>query len=239
MSRVFASIVTSVLASCGNGGTAGPDAAVTVPLLRAPSAYAAAYCERVFGCCAADEVPGVFPGAQPPVTDPAGCREYIARVFGNEFVSDTQRAEAEGHARYDGVAMAACLDHLRGDACDHLARVFRLTVFPEECLPVRIPLAGVDTACDHDFQCTTGYCEGGAENQTGTCRLMPALGEVCPDSRCAPGLYCDRTADPAGRCAALKAAGEPCSSLFECLDFACSGAPSGVCDRPSTCDGLP
>jgi len=237
--RAILVAATALLPSCGDDGDGGPDAAATIPLLRAPSAYASAYCERVFGCCSTGELVELFPAAQPPITDLAGCREYVTRVFGNEFVDDTMRAEAAGHARYDGVAMAACVEHLRGDACDHLARVLRLMILPAECPPVRIALAEPGSECDHDFQCTTTYCEGGTETELGVCRALPALGQTCPDSRCVAGAYCDRTNDPSGRCTLLRTAGESCTSFLECVDFACLGAPSGVCGPPATCDGVP
>lgn len=237
--RLLGAVAIAASAACGNGGAPGLDAAADVPLVRAPSAYAAAYCERMFGCCTVDEITEMLPGAQPPVTDLASCRDHVTRVFGNEFVDDTTRAEAAGHARYDGVAMAACLAHLREDPCEHLARVFRLMTLPEDCPLVRIPLAAIGASCDHDFQCTSEYCEGGTETQSGVCRALPALGEVCPDNRCIAGAYCDRTTDPAGRCTALRLAGEPCTSFLECVDFACLGAPDGVCGPPSTCNGVP
>lgn len=237
--RALGAVATAALAACGDGGDAGPDAAAEVSLVRAPSGYAAAYCERLFECCTADEITEMLPGALPPVTDLASCRDHVTRVFGNEFVDDTMRAEAAGHARYDGVAMAACLAHVRDDPCELLARAFRLMTLPEDCPPVRIPLAAIGASCDHDFQCTSDYCEGGTETQRGVCRPLPALGEVCPDSRCIAGTYCDRNSDPAGRCAALRLAGEPCTSFLECVDFACPGAPDGVCGPPSTCNGLP
>lgn len=229
----------ALLPGCGDDGDSRPDAAAEVPLLRAPSAYASAYCERVFACCSVGELTELFPGAQPPVTDMASCRVYVTRVFGNEFVDDTMRAEAAGHARYDGAAMATCVEHLRGDSCEHLARVLRLMILPPECPPARVPLSDAGAECDHDFQCTTTYCEGGTESQLGVCKPLPVLEEACPDNRCVTGAYCDRTSDPSGRCTQLRLAGESCTSLLECADFACVGAPSGVCGPPATCNGVP
>lgn len=64
---VVASI--ALLRGCGGDGDSRLDAVAEVPLLRAPSAYASASCERVFGCCSVGELTELFPSAQPPVTD--------------------------------------------------------------------------------------------------------------------------------------------------------------------------
>lgn len=233
--RLGLSIAVALLAGCGDDARSDqPDAGVS--LESAPAAYAAAYCERAVACCTVDELADLLPGASPPVTDRASCEAQVARVFGNEFLSDTSRAEAEGLADYSPEAMAACLEHIRADGCVHLARVLALTVFPEECAPVRIPQVSLDGACDHDFHCETGYCEGGGETTTGVCAELPVLDAACPDGRCVSGAYCDRSVDPGGICAPLLADGETCTSKFVCESFYCDGQP-GVCAPPVTCDG--
>lgn len=235
-------ILFLVASACGGGGAtpdAGPEDA-GIPLQRAPAEFAAAFCERVFACCTSPEIADRFDSVDPPVTDLASCESYAARVFGNEFVADTQAAEAAGHARYLPEAMAECVDHLRADDCAHLARVFALMGLPLDCPRVHEPLAATGDGCNHDFQCTTAYCLGGTETQDGICAELPALGEACPESRCVDGAFCDRSVEVDGRCTPLADDGGACTSRFGCASFYCDipapGEP-GLCAPPATCDG--
>ena len=232
-------VAAALVASCG--GDADPDAAIGIRLDEAPAAYASAYCARVFACCDATDLATRFPGADPPVTDVATCESYVARVFGNEFVADARHAETMGWARYDGAAFASCMDHLRADACGHLARVFALMVFPAECAPARVPLVSAGGQCDHDFQCIAGVCVGGSETQIGQCATAPAIGTACVGGECGPEAYCDRSVDPDGTCAALAPDGAACTSALACASFTCVGASPGVpgaCAAPTVCDGV-
>ncbi len=83
-------------------------------------------------------------------------------------------------------------------------------------------LVGKGEACKADAQCGTS-----ARCDRALCVAGPApgLGEACSGS-CAPGGFCAR-----GKCVALKRAGAPCTSPFECR-AACNkpaGAQLGVC----------
>lgn len=218
-------LVVIIAGSCGDDGA--------VALDQAPRAYAEAYCARLFACCEVAEVAEVLRGFDPPSDEPA-CIELVTRVFGNEFVDDMRKADAAGHARYDGVAMQACMTELEATSCPDLARVFRFMTFPTTCRLVRIPLAASGASCDHDFQCTTSYCAGGGETTLGSCAELPRIGEACPDSRCVDGSFCDRSLDAAGRCAPLRSDGMPCSSALACESFSCNG---GTCGPVASCDG--
>lgn len=235
-------LVLLAVSAC-SGPAAAPDAGppdAGIPLQRAPSEFAAAFCEQVFACCTDPEIAVRFEGVAPPVTDVASCQAYAARVFGNEFTADTLDAEAAGHARYLPGAMAECIEHLRADDCAHLARVVTLLVLPADCPRVHEPLAAIGDGCNHDFQCSTAYCFGGGEMQNGTCAELPALDEPCPESRCVVGAFCDRSVEAGGRCTRLADDGEGCTSRFGCASFYCDipapGEP-GLCAPPTTCVG--
>lgn len=222
-------------AACGSPG-ATPDAGIA--LTSAPSAYAAAYCDRVFACCDGAERATRFANASPPVTDISSCRVYVAAVFGNEFVGDTQRAEAAGRARYDEDAMATCMDTMHAASCVDLARVFALMTLPQACPVVRVPLVADGGTCDHDFHCISGLCATPAPEMTGSCAPVPASGAACISNKCGPSGFCDRSGGGAGVCRALGQAGDACTSPLECASFGCSSAsPPGVCEIPTTCNG--
>lgn len=209
------------ITGCGDDGG--------IALEAAPAAYASAYCERAFACCEATELQAMLGSG---VVDRPSCETTLSRVFGNEFVDDTQRAIAQGRARYDADALATCLEHLRGDDCVHSVRVLRLMTFPTECASVRIARVEIGGACDHDFQCVSGACSGGADHASGQCVEVPGLGAAC-DGDCGPSAYCDRSgATPV--CAAIAAVGAPCTTSLGCESLNCV---MGVCAAPATCDG--
>lgn len=211
------------VAACGDGATG-------IALESAPEAYASAYCERALACCETSELQAMLGSG---VVDVASCEAFVARVFGNEFIDDTTRAVAMGRARYDGDAMAACVDHLRADTCEHAARVLRLMTFPQECAAVRIGEVAIGAECDHEFQCASGACTGGADHTPGRCEEPAAIGAPCPTGDCVPGAYCDRSsADPV--CAAVGGMGAACTSSLGCESLNCS---MGTCAPPVSCDG--
>ena len=223
MSRAPFAFAIACLASCG-------DDASGIALEAAPAAYAAAYCERALACCETAELQMML-GMD--VIDRASCEPFIARVFGNEFIDDTRRALQAGRATYDPNAMAACVDHVREDDCVHAVRVLRLMTFPQECAPVRIGRVGVGGECDHDFQCVTGACAGGADHAAGQCIEVPVIGAACPTGDCGPSAYCDRTG-PMPVCTAINAEGEACTSSLGCESLVCD---AGICAPPASCDG--
>lgn len=222
MRQLVPVLVIVSLSACGDDSS--------IALEAAPAAYASAYCERALACCETAELQSML-GTE--VVDRASCEAFITRIFGNEFIGDTRRAMTAGRARYDGDAMAACVDHLRDDACLHAVRVLRLMTFPQECAAVRIGRVEVGGACDHDFQCVTGACAGGADHATGQCEGIPEIGAPCPTGDCGPLAYCDRTgAMPV--CAPIRADGETCTTSLACESLNCA---TGTCAPPLSCDG--
>lgn len=215
--------VLCLIAACG-------DDAAGIALEAAPSAYASAYCERALACCETSELQTLL-GAD--VIDAASCEAFITRVFGNEFIDDTKRAVAMGRARYDANAMAACIDHVRGETCVHAARVLRLMTFPQECAAVRIGQVAVGGECDHDFQCATGACTGGTDDAAGQCEDAATVGAPCPTGDCERGAYCDRSS-PMPVCAPIAAIGDACTTSLGCESFNCA---MGSCAPPTSCDG--
>lgn len=211
-----------------SGGCADDSGAIA--LGAAPAAYASAYCERALACCETAELQAIVGN---DVVDRASCEAAITRIFGNEFIDDTRRAIAMGQARYDGDAMAACVRHLRTDVCVHAVRSLRLMTFPMECDPVRIGQVQLGGACDHDFQCATGACTGGADHATGQCEEVPAIGAPCPAGDCRAGAYCDRSGTTPV-CAAVSSQGETCTTSLGCASLNCA---MGVCGPPLSCAG--
>lgn len=223
MRAALCTMFAAYVAACG-------DATSGVELKAAPAAFASAYCERALACCEMGELQAIVGD---DVVDRASCESAITRVFGNELLDDTTRAIAMGRARYDADAMAACIEHLASDACVHAVRSLRLMTLPSECPPVRIGQVEIGGACDHDFQCATGACSGGADHATGQCEEIPAIGAACPTGDCGPGAFCDRTgATPV--CVAIASEGERCTTSLGCSTLNCS---TGVCGPPLSCDG--
>lgn len=221
-------LAAAVLMACGNGSMSP-----VVPLSGAGEAYASAFCGRLTACCTAPEMAVLFPGSPPPVTDEPSCVAHVRRVFGNEFTADAEHAEEQGWAVYHGDRMASCLEHLREDGCDHLARVFFLTTLPADCETPLEPRVQVGGECDHDFQCIDGYCSGSTAMTTGTCAPMPGIGEPC-ENACEAGAFCEGS-PPDRRCQRLGSVGETCTSRFQCETFACDA--SGRCADVTSCDG--
>lgn len=207
-----------------------------VPLASIGDAYGEAYCDRVLACCAADDLAGRF--GEPAFSDEAGCRARFGRVFANEYIADITNAEAAGRARYHPDRMAACFDRLRGLACAE----FAVTLVLPPCTPAPIEgFVAPGGACDHDFQCAAGYCEGGGHTGgEGACRPLPTEGAACPDAICGEGLRCDGTRTPPV-CVPRSPDGASCGSSFECASRACNGRDAmgndGVCGPPVVCAG--
>jgi hypothetical protein len=72
--------------------------------------------------------------------------------------------------------------------------------------------------CAGDLWCKAGKCDSGPPGD---------VGAACADDAddCKDGLFCERTkkADKLGKCAAKRAAGQPCGDVFECR---------GECKKP-------
>lgn len=224
--NVMLAIVIALVMGCG-GDT-------TIALGDAPDAYASAYCERALACCTLGELAGRFPDASPAITDQPSCRAYVARVFGNEFTTDTIAAQGAGSARYHGEAMALCLAAIRTEPCTDLARVLALMTVPTTCPVLREPLVADGGACDHDFECVSAVCAVAGPGFSGACAAAPSPGAPCTAGKCGPGAYCDRSADGAGSCAALGDVGSACSSNLACTSLDCQAA---TCAPPAICVG--
>jgi hypothetical protein len=221
--RRRALVMALFVAACEN-------ARPTVRLDEVGRAYGEAYCGRVFACCTAEEIRQRYATVIPTITDEASCVSYLASGFQNEFGGDVRRAEFLGQARYHADAMAACLSGLEGLTCTEFAKVLLLP----DCRPQPVEgLVADGAACDHDFQCRSGYCAGRLAGGPAAC--APALGEgaVCPDGVCGEGLRCDGSSQPA-RCLVLAEDGQPCSSNLGCASGSCN---QGVCGRPVRCLG--
>jgi hypothetical protein len=91
-------------------------------------------------------------------------------------------------------------------------------------------LVGNGGACASPDECQYGLgCVGVSPATQGTCAVVPAVGQPCPDGICADiGAVCD----PSGTCVALGLPGAPCT-----LDLDC--APAFHCDSTNYCNPYP
>lgn len=203
-------LVVSGLAACGGGDDDRSVADATGELGRV-------YCPMLFSCCTGDELGEKFAGAEPPVTDVAGCEAYYEGLGGLlEFTFDPDRAA------FRPDELDACLDDLRGWSCDQLRA--REPVGDRVCDAVE-GLVEPGGACAQDMECASGYCEGET-----TCRARPGAGEACT-GECGDGLYCKIT-DAGSICVAVKEDGQPCAFDNTCASGACNGE---VCGPANEC----
>jgi hypothetical protein len=111
-------------------------------------------------------------------------------------------------------------------------------------------LLGPGAACDDSSQCAYGLgCAGTLLDAIGTCKVLPALGQPCPELVCGDiGAVCSA----GGTCVAAGLPGDPCASAADCsFYYTCDGAQcvayptrgqsctslcsdDSWCDRPST-----
>ena len=79
------------------------------------------------------------------------------------------------------------------------------------------------------------------ENKVCTAQTSPMLkvGDPCPGNSgiCGPGIFCDRSTNPKGVCAAAAGKGAPCTTPYGCVDgTTCIGATATMTGiQPGTC----
>lgn len=91
------------------------------------------------------------------------------------------------------------------------------------------PSSGNGCMCNSDTQCCSGSCMNVGGNTDGTCEAPGQSGATCYNSgNCAPGFWCDFSADPtSGICVCADPGGESCS---------CSN--SSECTNQTYCNGV-
>ncbi len=222
-----------------------------VPASEFAAAFAAAACDNIGDCCAADSLP----------YDPQTCHASVegkAQIQVAKWLSFdvTWNSQAAG-ACIDAIAAAArqCGDTRNLPACQDVAVGNKTAGAPctdsAECskpaggtarcdnaVCVAVPRGNLGDACDTICvtQGGTTSCadnpEGGAHcdetdgllcGAQGTCIALPSIGEACPQGYCAHGAYCDANQV----CAATKPSGATCSQF--------SGECSGTCNQ-GTCN---
>lgn len=148
-----------------------------------------------------------------------------------EIVAELADSVEAGRSQYSGERMEACLRAIGEVSCDRFGGVLdELTAF-SACDPPFTALVADGGACGDDHECTSAYCAGRGEEELGACAALPGEGDLCPESRCADGLYCD---DVGTICIPQRSDGEECASADQCRSGDCT---DGACGPISLCDG--
>lgn len=230
----LAAVVLQV--ACGGKASTPSSEESSVAEVDFPAAMAHAVCDGLDACCRlagfADSIAECFD------------REFEA------FATNAEAARLGG-AKYDAAAAAACvaMSRERTSAClsskqaslfvEPCLRAYQggtveiggecTTLWacaspPDEmatCLAGAC--VGVDFPGDGDSCYVMALCEPGLFCRVNTCRPLVPLGEPCvwgaDGDYCEAGATCDHLGT--GRCVAAKAAGEPCTSKYECEEYSC------------------
>lgn len=223
-----------VIVALGCGGPAGGSIDSFVP------EYAQAVCHRVFGCCAEADRPRGIPGP-----DENSCASTTAEMLRKNLALSLQYNEV----KFDGEAGVRCLAKLRTGACSELFDGAYGSLVA--CADVFTGPRQLGEACDADFVCASGDCEGqtcvvrpcSGPNQCAVteycsskvCVPRVAIGDACIfDGACPVGAICSQ-----GKCAPRRQIGESCATPKECTESCSSTAPGpsmGVC-RAGRCQG--
>jgi hypothetical protein len=168
---------------------------------------------------------------------------FSTAVLGALLVPVLEDSVAAGRLRYDGEAMADCLDGMAALECSGLRDGLRGGV-AGACGDPFIGLVADGGACANDADCVSDYCNGdridfeGNVTELGVCARLPGQGQPCLDGDCADGLRCDTGGGSI--CQPRLADGLTCSRDDDCTSDECVGAgggAEGTCGPSMTCDG--
>ncbi len=218
--RVLTLLPLLLFAACDhNGGPSAPDASVPVTAATFCHDFSTRVCAGLSSCGCRFDVRGY---------DAAGCVDARAAEcvtgLGARIAPDIQA----GRARFDEVAVAACLAASEAMAQSCLLGTGLAAPLPEECAAIVLSTASLGGTC----QLTGGglaFCAAGAgicvpgDAGGDTCIARPGAGVPCVAGVCATGLLCD-----AEMCAPPRAEGAACTSLLAC-------EPGQICDRTHRC----
>jgi hypothetical protein len=159
--------------------------------------------------------------------------------FGSIAFGVIQDSIDAGRVKYDGDALAACIDLVANASCTEFAKQRRNDFIGpgNGCEDPFDGQVGDNGACANDVDCVSNYCSGDSVDfngkvTMGACKAAPVAGMPCDDNNCTSNAWCN-----AGTCAAPKPDGMPCTNDEQCASNSCNGSP-GVCGAASTCDGM-
>lgn len=190
-------------------------------------ALAAAYCEKLFGCCDAGELAAAFDDQDPAPASEAECLEVMTGLVEAE-VSSIQRQEAAGRVVLDLELMKPCADALATAGCDTWRAngdLFRSMVDDRACAGLVRPLLEVGEACQHDRECLSTVCD----EFNGACFESVGQGEPCGPALCVQPFYCGSGAG-GSTCVPDLDEGDPCMADAQCPWHVCDGTCIAVCD---------
>ena len=159
-----------------------------------------------------------------------------------------RRAAAAGHVEYDRAAAAACLDAIRGRACEYDEEAE-----PEACAGVFRGLIGRNGPCMDAAECAgeavCGFDPGCPRDSccVGACRVLPSpleVGAGCSFGgvRCVADAYCgsDPMTGQATVCTAVAKVGGVCAEDRGCVEEArCEGSRCvALLDPGESCEGM-
>jgi hypothetical protein len=194
----------AVAIGCG-GSSSAPGGPVALSAL--PARWAQVICDQNFKCASAADI--MYQGATK-----SDCVMTNQQAW--EFItSSVQDGQQKGRVAYDAALMGTCLSKLAAESCDEWVTGL---AHPDECTSAFTGKVAAGGACQIDFECVGGTCEGvddsGATPKDGACRTKVAAGAACVSGdKCAGDNYCD---DTAMMCVAKKPGGAACTTSDEC-----------------------
>ncbi|HEY2901501.1 MAG TPA: hypothetical protein VGL59_13050 [Polyangia bacterium] len=193
-----------VLGGC-SGGSSSTGTPAQVSISQLPTVWPQTVCTQNFKCASAADI--MSRKMSDCITSNTQAWQFVA--------SSIQDGQAKGRLGYDATLMGTCLSDLAAQSCadwvtglDH----------PAECNGAFIAKVNVGGACQSDFECINGVCDG-ADSSTkpptdGMCKAKVGHGAACTfDDTCVDTDYCDSTTSV---CIAKKAGGAACQSDDEC-----------------------
>lgn len=214
------------LTACGDddGGSGG---ATEIALADYDEGYAHSICGKVFACCNASEIDGLFGMA---LADATACEALLApRIAAAQPAQEA--AIAAGQLRYEPAAAATCLATIDALTCAELDD----RTPPAACTAVFVGLVADGEACTLEESCAAASsCREGDGGQT--CVAPVGEGAACAEAPCAQGLHCGGQGEQP-RCEADLAMGATCRVDSQCASNFCDDDDSTCQPRPAACAG--
>jgi hypothetical protein len=163
-----------------------PDAGAiaAIAMDKIAEAVARVACQRRRDCC--------MPVGMGLPEDAAGCQQAMEELL-QPTMTAIARSIGDDRARYDGAALARCLDQRAAATCDD-ARTWEPLLIVTTC-PILTPAVEPGQLCHQSFECLDGHCVAGGPQRDGRC-ISPRLpdgeacdrGDDCQSGACHPTL---------------------------------------------------